>query len=91
MITQEMLNIAMQELAEARARETQAKLALYEAIAWDAVVDHVISGTEAAEEHRRHAIRLSELEDTLRVARLIVQQREDRVRDLEQRTSRWQP
>lgn len=86
-----MLDIAMQELREARLRETQAKLALYEAIAWDAVVDYVISGAEAAEEHRRHAIRLPELEDTLRVARLIVQQREDRVRDLEQRTSRWQP
>lgn len=88
MITQTMLDIAMQELAETRLRASRAKIALYDAIRQDATADYELAPEHAAAEHRRFQTIVRDLEETLRIAGWEVTTAEDRVRNLEAQTRR---
>lgn len=91
MTTQDELDQAMQHLAERRVAATNAKQAVYNAVAGIATAPYIY--TEAVADKTRKALkeRLKELEDVLRVANLEVGYAEDRVRTLEASTSRWRP
>jgi predicted nucleic acid-binding Zn-ribbon protein len=91
MVTQEQLDMAMAELAEARTRANNAKVALYGAIATDAQADYELAPEHAAQHHRHFAHQLRDLEETLRIAGHAVSAAEDKVRTLEANTSRWRP